>query len=372
MKVLQLGKFYPVRGGVEKVMYDLMTGLAARDIDCDMMCAESSGKGTKNRLSPHSRLLTYRTWLKAAATTISPSMPVNLRQIAGEYDIIHVHHPDPMAALALFTSGYKGKVVLHWHSDIVKQKKLLKFYLPLQSWLIRRADVIVGTTVDYIKQSPYLAPVRNKTVCLPIGVTPIEPDPVGAEEIRCEYAGKKIVYFLGRLIAYKGVEQLVTAARLLPDEYVVLIGGEGPLDETIKRQIEELGVGEKVKMLGRVPEEKIAAYYTACDLFCLPSVMQSEAFGIVLIEAMSLGKPVVATRIAGSGTAWVNAHKISGLNVPVRDAEALANAITEITKDPEQYAAYSRRAKERFNSLFKFESMIDGCESIYKSILKTQ
>ena len=370
MKVLQLGKFYPVRGGVEKVMYDLMTGLASRGIDCDMMCAESSGRGNKNRLSPHSRLLTYRTWVKAAATTISPSMPVSLRKIAGNYDIIHVHHPDPMAALALFVSGYKGKVVLHWHADIVKQKKLLRFYLPLQSWLLKRADAIVGTTEDYIKQSPYLEQVRHKTVCVPIGISPIKPDEAGAAKIRAQYPGKKIVFFLGRLIAYKGVEHLVAAAAQLPDNYVVLIGGEGALEEVLKQQIAKLGLGEKVKMCGRIPDADVPAYYTACDLLCLPSVMQTEAFGIVQIEAMSLGKPVVATRIPGSGTAWVNAHKESGLKEKVRDSEALARAIKEITEDPVKYAGYCAGAKNRFNRLFKLDSMITGCENIYRSLLK--
>ena len=136
LKILQLGKFYPVRGGVEKVMYDLMTGLSERGVDCDMLCALSQGGSRTIAINAHACLIGCRTWMKVAATMISPAMIFSLRKRCGEYDIIHVHHPDPMACLALFLSGYRGKVVLHWHADIEKQKMLLELYRPLQEWLL--------------------------------------------------------------------------------------------------------------------------------------------------------------------------------------------------------------------------------------------
>ena len=118
LKVLQLGKFFPVKGGVEKVMYDLMMGLSERDVDCDMLCAMEDGNQGEIALNAHARLIGCKTLKTVAATKIAPDMVSVLRKICGRYDIIHVHHPDPMACLALFLSGYKGKVVLHWHSDI--------------------------------------------------------------------------------------------------------------------------------------------------------------------------------------------------------------------------------------------------------------
>lgn len=368
MRILQLGKFYPVKGGVEKVMYDLMTGLGQRGIDCDMLCAESHGHGAATRIGSHARLITCRTWVKAASTTISPSMTLTLRKIAKDYDIIHVHHPDPMAAFALRLSGYKGKVVLHWHSDIVKQKKLFRFYMPLQRWLINRADVIVGTSPEYISHSPWLAAVQDKCRCVPIGIVPIAPDAEGAKAIREMWSDKKIVFFLGRLIAYKGLEYLVAAAAHLPEDYVVVIGGMGPLRDNLQQQIDMQRINHKVKLLDEIPQEDLAAWYTACDVFCLPSVMKSEAFGIVQIEAMSLGKPVVATRIDGSGTAWVNKHGVSGLNVEPRDARALAEAIVAVTKDADEAARYSAGASARFNRLFHIDRMLDSMEETYKAL----
>ncbi len=370
MKILQLGKFWPVRGGVERVMADLMTGLSARGIDCDMMCAASAGRGSISVLSEHSSLITHRTWVKAASTTIAPSMVAQLKKVAPAYDIIHVHHPDPMAATALLLSGYKGRVVLHWHSDILKQKRLVRLYRPLQRWLIDRADVVIGTTPEYIRNSPDLAGAMSKIACVPIGVDAIEADPKGAEAIRALYAGRTIVYFMGRLIGYKGLEHLVDAARYLPDSYVILIGGDGPLRGALQQRIDDAGLAGKVVLLGRIEQHLVSAYYTACHVFCLPSVMKTEAFGIVQIEAMSLGKPVVATRIHGSGTAWVNSHGHSGLNVPVADPRAIADAIKAITADTDCYTRFCRGAEQRFNDNFRIDSMIDRCVDIYNNILK--
>lgn len=369
MKVLQVGKFYPVRGGVEKVMYDLMTGLSEAGIDCDMLCAGLEGDNREVALNAQARLLICKSWFKLAATMISPAMIGRLRNICGQYDIIHVHHPDPMACLALFCSGYKGKVVLHWHSDILKQKFLLQLYRPLQNWLIRRADLIVGTTPVYLEESPFLMNVQQKTACIPIGIDAIQPDLAAIETIRNQYPGKKIIFSLGRLIGYKGYTYLVDAARFLDDRYLILIGGTGPLQETLQRQIESSGLTEKVKMLGYISDKDLPAYYGACDLFCLSSIQKTEAFGIVQIEAMSCGKPVVATRIPHSGVAWVNAEQESGINVPPENAKELAEAIHSILKDEKVYAGFSHRAKIRYESWFTQDKMIQKCLDLYQELM---
>ena len=368
MKILQVGKFYPIRGGVEKVMLDLTEGLSARGIDCDMLCACEQAQ--EIRLNEHGRILCAKSLMKLAATMISPSMVFTLRRIAKEYDIIHVHHPDPMACLALFLSGYKGKVVLHWHSDILKQKVLLKFYRPLQNWLIQRADVIVGTTPVYVQNSPELQEAQDKIDYIPIGIHEQHPNPEKVEEIRRQYAGKKIIYSLGRLVGYKGYEYLIDAATWLGDEYVVLIGGKGPLKEKLQEQIEQLGVADKVKLLGFIPEEESADYFGACDVFCLSSVWKTEAFAIVQVEAMSCGKPIVATLIPDSGVSWVNRHGYSGLNVPIMDAKVMAEAIRDLTKDEETQRKYGEQARKLYEACYRYDQMIDNCMKLYERINK--
>lgn len=370
MKILQLGKFHPVRGGVEKVMYDLMTGLSERGVDCDMLCALSQGGPRTIPVNAHARLIGCRTWAKVAATMISPAMIFSLRRRCGEYDIIHVHHPDPMACLALFLSGYRGKVVLHWHSDIEKQKILLRLYRPLQEWLLGRADLIVGTTPVYTAESPCLARVLHKTACLPIGVDPVVPDPEKVEALRRKYPGKKIIFSLGRLVAYKGYRYLIEAARYLTDDYVVLIGGSGPLMCELQAEIETRGVEDRVRLLGRIPDGELPAYYGACDVFCLSSVQKTEAFGIVQIEAMSCGKPVVSADIPHSGVSWVNRHGVSGLNVPPKDARALAEAVMAVAGDGRAYAGFAAGAERRYRETFTRGRMIDNVLEIYTRLWK--
>lgn len=440
MKILQLGKFYPVLGGVEKVMFDLTVGLSEEGfsetgafgggalgsgalgdgalgggafgggvlgdgafgggtlgdgalgggvlgggafgdgalgggalgggVECDMMCAGSDGRGTEViRLNPHGRILCHRTLIEAAKTTIAPSMVTRLRRIAKDYDIIHIHHPDPMAAMALRLSGYKGKVVLHWHSDILSQKALLRFYLPIQNWLIKRADTIVGTTPVYLAESPYLQGVQEKCRCIPIGIEPVISDSAREQEIINEYSGRRIIFSLGRLVEYKGYRYLIEAAKYLDDSFMILIGGGGPLRESLQREIDELGVGSRVKLLGKVPQEDLASYYGACELFCMSSVMKTEAFGIVQIEAMSAGRPVVATKIPESGVSWVNEDGVSGINVAPRDSKAIAKAILTITDNEATWKKFSAGAAKRFAENFTKEKMISKCLNIYAETL---
>lgn len=393
MKILQLGKFYPIRGGVEKVMWDLTKGLGAKGVKCDMLCACLPGdvvdykdrdfrsdptsdlpKDTRifMRLSEHSRVICVPAMKKVAATMISPAMVKALRHMLrqaekdGEpYDLVHVHHPDPMAALALFLSGWKGKVVLHWHSDIVKQKTMLKLFLPLQRWLIRRADRIVGTTPVYVAESPYLSKVQNKVTYLPIGVDQVNPSCEGIQRIHDEHPGKRLVFSLGRLVHYKGYQYLVEAAKYLPDSYHIVIGGQGPLRSELEALAQRLGVADRVTFKGWMPDEDAADWFAAADVFVLSSVMKTEAFAIVQVEAMSCGTPVVATKIPGSGVSWVNANGVSGLNVPICDSEVLAAAIQCVCSRRDEFGTAARL---RYEENFTFDCMIERCHDIYRSI----
>jgi rhamnosyl/mannosyltransferase len=345
-------------------MWDLTSGLSARGIDCDMLCAELE-KDEVIHLNEHGRVICVKAWMKKAATMIAPKMVTWLRKHKDEYDIIHVHHPDPMACLALRLSGYKGRVILHWHSDILKQKTLLKFYAPLQRWLIRRADTIIGTTPVYLKESPYLQEVQEKTVAVPIGIEPVTFDPTLAEQWKKRYPGKKLVVSIGRLVPYKGYPYLISAARQLGPDYQVLIVGDGPIRESLENDLRINGVEGIVKLLGYVEDNEAHALLAACDVFVLSSVMKTEAFGIVQIEAMSLEKPVIATKIPESGVSWVNADGVSGLNVTVRDAEALAEAIRQICSDDSLHQTLAQGARSRYLENFTIERMIEKTIKVY-------
>lgn len=367
MKILQLGKFYPVRGGVEKVMFSLTEGLSARGISCDMLCASAdpSLRWETVRLNPCGRVFVAPTRARMAGTMLAPGMIGWLRRHRGDYDLIHIHHPDPMAALALKLSGFKGRVIVHWHSDILSQKILLRFYKPLQDWLIRRAEKIVGTTPVYVQQSPHLAHAQDKCMAIPIGIDALQPDRQLVADLRSRYPGKKLILSIGRLIPYKGYSYLIEAMTHLPDDYLLVIGGTGPMKESLAALIQKDKLQNRVILAGFIPDENLPTWFGACDCFVLSSVMKTEAFGIVQIEAMSCGKPVVATRIPQSGVSWVNEDGVSGRNVTPGDPEEYARAIREVT---DASARYGERARARFERHFSREKMIDKVIQLYENV----
>ena len=381
MKILNLGKFYPIRGGVEKVEWDMTVGTSERGIPCDMLCATLKNdpvdppdqdrctltpEGKVIRLNDFGRVICVPAITKKAATMISPAMIRWVRRHCKEYDIIHIHQPDPMATLALWLSGYKGRVIVQWESDILSQKLLLALYKPLQSWLIHRAELIICTAPVYMRESAFLQEVQDKVTCVPIGILPIKTDENAVSAMRNRYPGKKIVLSLGRLVPYKGFEYMIAAAAHLGEDYQVVIGGKGPLQESLQAKIDSLGLQDRVKLLGYVPDEDIPALYGACDVFVISSIMKTEAFGIVQIEAMSCGKPVVSTRIPHSGVPWVIEDGVSGLNVEPRDPEAIAAAVKRICEDPQTWQAFSEEARKRFDRMFTAKMMIDKMIDIYE------
>ena len=318
---------------------------------------------------------TYRshTFKVIASTPLSCSLITTLRKIQDNYDIIHVHLPNPMANLAIFLTQPKAKIILHWHSDIIKQKSLLILYSPLQSWLLKRADKIVITTPTYLEESNTLKKYKNKITCIPIGIDSQELsiDRNTLNVLKNKYQGNKIVFSLGRLVYYKGFEYLINAARFLPNDIIILIAGIGELKEKLQDQIFNHNLQNKVKLLGKIPFEELGAYYELCDIFCLPSTERSEAFGVVQIEAMAFEKPIISTSIKGSGVDWVNLNNISGIIVPPKDSKKLAEAITELLTNENKYQQLSIGAKKRYEDVFTKEKMVHSFKKLYQEILES-
>ena len=371
MRVLQFGKFYPPHvGGIERVIFDLTEGLNARGLSCDVLCSNKCRRYSEEDERGY-RVMRTKSHAILFSASISPQLASKLREVQARYDVIHVHLPDPMANLALFLARPRARVVLHWHNDVVRQRVLLRFYLPLQEWMLRRADAIIATSPNYIKGSPYLSRHEGKCRVVPVGVdgSRLVPDQAAVAEIRERFKGKKIVFTIGRLSRYKGYDYLIDAARLLGEDYVVLIAGLGPEERRLKRQIAEQGLGGKVVMLGHLPQDRIASYYQACDVFCLSSVSRNEGFGLVQIEAMLFGKPVVSTAIEGSGVTWANIDGETGLVVEPRNPGALAEAIDRICSDPDLYSRLGSGGMKRASEQFTLERMISGTIEVYESVV---
>ena len=369
MKVLHLGKYYPPHfGGIERVNYDLVESINQRGICTDVLCfndnAISLYEESKYKVYRAANLFTLR------STPFSISLLKILRQIHQNYDIIHLHLPNPMGAVALQLVNFKGKIVIHWHSDIIRQKTLKKFYAPFLKALLKRADRIIVTSPPYLEGSEDLRDFKNKCVIIPIGINgPDSPDESLLSDLRKTYSNKKIIFSLGRLIYYKGFNYLIEAANDLPEDYLVLIGGTGELFNELSEQIRINHLESKVKLLGKIPESEIACYFKLCDLYCLSSCERSEAFGIVQIEAMSYGKPVVSTNIAYSGVPWINEDKVTGFVVPPKNSKALSKAIHTMLSNQEICTNYGNNAEEKFRTEFTAAEMCQKTIDLYKSLL---
>lgn len=368
MKVLQVSKFYPpVHGGIEQVAFDISEGIANKNSQpVDVLCVDPIGQRKEDGQYSY-KVFRQKMFAQLFSTPLSLSLIFKWRKLRNSYDVIHVHLPNPLAVLALFLFPPRGKIVLHWHSDIVKQKKLLMLFAPLQKWILDKCSAIIVTSPVYGQSSPSLQAYQDKIVCIPIGVdTSVMPvNELMGKTIHEQYKNKKIVFSLGRLVYYKGMEYLIDAAKHLPDDYVVLIGGTGPLLDTLKEKVINDGLTNKVILLGSINYAELASYYKACDVFCLPSIHESEAFGVVQLEAMSFSRPLVSTNIPGSGVAWVNQHNETGIVVEPNDANALANGIISVINGCE---TYGKGAKARFDTMFTKELMVKNIINLYSSL----
>lgn len=372
MKVLQLAKFYPpCHGGMETVTFDIAEYLNQHNIKTDVLCANEKNEYIEDLIQGY-HVFRAKSWGIYFSTSISPQLISKLKEIVNNYDIIHIHLPNPMANMALRLVNPKQKIVLHWHSDIIKQKYLLKLYEPLQSWLLKKSDAIIATSPKYMQESLVLQSYIDKCISVPLGIDEhkLQYDNTQVERIKEKYKNKKIIFTLGRFTYYKGFQYLIEASKYLDNSYVIFIGGKGELKGDFELQIKNEGLEDKVKLLGRIEDNDLGNYFKACDLFCLPSIAKSEAFGVVQIEAMSFGKPIIATNIEGSGVDWVNKDGISGLNVPIKNAEAIAEACEKIMIDESTYQKFSKNALERFQKFFLREKMGASIIELYQQLME--
>jgi len=376
MRVLHLGKYYPpVEGGIETVTSQLARGLTALGARSDVLCAQPRPDlpEVREELEGHT---VYRaaTPLVAASTPVSPRYVRLLAGLAPAYDVLHLHCPNPLAALALRLVRPRAKVVVHWHSDVIRQVYFNKAYrLLLGDWLARRADAVIGATRAHIEASEYARAFAPKAHVIPFCMEagPFAPELVDQSalaRLRQRFPGRKAVFSLGRLISYKGFEHLIDAAALLPPDWVVLIGGSGPLKPELEARIRGKGLEDRAVLLGRVEQEELSAHFAFCRVFCLPSVTRAEMFGMVQLEAMACGRPVVSTRIAGSGVPLVNEHGVTGLTVPPGDAAALAEAIREVDADEARWRGMGAAGLEAVRTKYAPETMFRAVLGVYRQI----
>ncbi|MDH4189993.1 MAG: glycosyltransferase [Betaproteobacteria bacterium] len=309
---------------------------------------------------------------KLASVYLCPAMPLAARRLHREhrFHLAHLHLPDPMAHLAALALPADVPLVLTWHSDIVAQRLLLGPYRPFLRRLVARAAAVIAPTPAHFTSMPQLAaltrPAQRVTVPFGFDLSGLSrPHPKRAA-LRAEF-GPRVVFSVGRHVYYKGLDYLLRAMADLPDTQLV-IGGSGPLTARLRQSALELGVATRVRFVGRIPDEDLAAYYQACDVFCLPSVDPSEAFGIVQLEAMACAKPVVSCELH-NGVTWVNRDGETGLVVPPRAPRALAAALERLLADAALRARLGASGARRAQGEFSLAALREQTLAVYQGAI---
>ncbi len=300
----------------------------------------------------------------------SPVCPAMVRAIAeSRADLVHVQWPNPFAFLAYLASRRRGALVISWQSDIVRQKILGGLFAPVARAMLKRADRVIVSSPGYAADSPFLSECIERVRVIPIGIA-VERfqriDHSQVQAIRARY-GDRIVLAVGRLVYYKGFEHLLRAAQAI--DAAVLIVGEGPLRRALERECRQRGLDKKIFFPGAVSD--IVPFYQACDVFVLPSVARSEAFGIVQLEAMACAKPVVNTRL-NSGVTYVSPGGVTGITVEPGNPEALAAAINELLRNRELREKYADAALARVQQEFSVQTMASRIRDLYDEVLSSR
>ncbi|BBV06419.1 glycosyltransferase [Providencia rettgeri] len=373
MRILHYTKYYPpFHGGIEKVTYDLVDGAIKKGHDVEVLCYEHKKERKKTEIKHN--VTRSKTLFTVFKMPFSISILFSLAKKRKQCDILHVHLPNPLAMVyVLLTNLFcpKIKIIAHWHSDIVKQKTLLKIIKPIQYLFLKHADSIIVTSKPYSESSKCLSKFKDKIIVIPIGINidGLELNIKHSENFKSINSNKKIVFSLGRLTYYKGFKYLINSANYLDDSILIIIGGVGEEKESLEKLIISNNLQDKVKLLGSIDSNLIASYYSLCDIFCLPSIERSEAFGVVQLEAMSFAKPVISTDIKGSGVSWVNKDNESGLIVKPENSKQIANAILQLANNQDLYQKLSIGAFNRFNKLFTALEMNKMTLKLYKDLL---
>ncbi|MBE6853429.1 MAG: glycosyltransferase [Ruminococcus sp.] len=368
MKILQVNKLYsPHIGGIERVIQDISEGLDDR-YDISVLVCQPKGK-TADDVVNGVRVK------RAGSIGTYFSMPVSFpflyhfKKMSETADIVHVHLPFPLADLACIISGFKGKIAVSWHSDIVKQKKLMLLYKPFMKALLRRADCILVATRGHIEGSAYLKPYEEKCRIVPYGIDipsyeSAEKQPVLTTRLNAP-ENKKLL-FTGRLVYYKGIDVLIRALSLTSDCELFIVG-DGVLRSTLEQEVISLGIEDRVHFMGVLSDAELKAAFSDSDIFILPSVENSEAFGIVQMEAMVYGKPVINTSLP-TGVPYVSIDGISGITVPPRDEKALAAAVEKLVHDGSLREKYGRQAYEIVREKYDMNKVNEKISRIYEEL----
>ncbi|NHZ90816.1 glycosyltransferase [Massilia sp. CCM 8733] len=368
MRVLHFYKtYFPESvGGVEQVIRQMCVGTGRLGVRNEVLTLTRQKERRDVEFEGHKvRLLPLD--FEISSTGFSVAAFRELARMAEDADVVHYHFPWPFMDLAHFVSRIKKPSLVTYHSDIVRQKQLLRLYQPLKHRFLQSVDTIVATSPNYMASSAVLDRYRDKTRVITYGLDKTiypEPDQARMDKWR-KQIGERFFLFVGVLRYYKGLHILLDA--VANTDYPVVIVGAGPIENELKAHAERLGLTH-VLFVGALDEADKVALLTLCYALVFPSHLRSEAFGISLLEGAMYGKPMISSEI-GTGTTYINIDAETGLVVPPSDPQAFGEAMRKLWDDPELAQAMGKRAEARYWELFTAEQMAKSYTALYHELV---
>jgi glycosyltransferase involved in cell wall biosynthesis len=383
VRALHIGKFYPpFAGGMENFLADLLPALQQQGVATAALVHDDAPSRPQSHSPCEGEVRIYRAPChgRLLYAPISPAFPFWLAHAIREFqpDLLHLHLPNTSAFWALAVPAARRLPwVIHWHADVVAStidRRLAlayRLYRPFEQRLLAASRAVIATSPPYLNASAALAPWRARCHIIPLGLDPTRiPDPDPAAQERAEAlwgpTGFRILA-IGRLTYYKGHDILIQAAAHLPGSRVLIVG-TGEHRNRLAALIQSLNLHDPVRLPGFQPEADLNALLASCDALCLPSLERTEAFGLVLLEAMRFGKPVVVSDIPGSGTGWVVNQAGHGLRVSPSDPEALAVALRNLQHDPAQRTALGLAGAMALKQQFGIRPIAKKINELYRRL----
>jgi rhamnosyl/mannosyltransferase len=349
---------------METMLQDLAEGLVGAGDDVTVLCAAESGRGGRE-VRGGVTVIRSPSLGKWFSQPMTPLLPATLARLHPSFDVAHVHMPNPLAELATALLPRRLPVVVTYHADIIRQRALWPLFVPTRKAILARSRRIVVPTEQHVRYSEVLPPLAAKCTVVPFGISPrrYQLDDAGrarAAALRARHG--KFVLFAGRLVHYKGVATLIESMRDVDGQLVVV--GDGPLRAEAEAALARHALGARVTLAGAVSQAELNAHLEACAVLALPSLSRSENFGMILLEGMLFGKPLVTSRLR-SGVEAVNEDGVTGLTVEPRDPRALAAALSRLLADDALRAAMGAAARARLERRFSLAQMVAGYRAVY-------